>query len=591
METTTPLSRTLGEATWITGSGRALNAHVHRPDDGFSLGTVVLAPSIAREQVVSYRTLRVLAIMLAEQGYTAVRFAYSGTGESEDQPAETPGGGPSWIVEHWTEDLSAVFDFARRIGGHQTVHGIGLRLGAAMLMEAEPQGLGTRLLWEPVGGRMFIRQHATLRRMGLPEGPEPLPGMFELGGYTLSVEQAAAVEQLADPAKCGDQLPDGAVLVKEDDTKVARKIYATVSLWATTPPESLQKLISRLPRLEPVALPDWEPATTATISVPGFRVPVIEEHVKIGSKEIPAVYTSPVGEIRGPAAQFAAASAEGKDGATALWVAAARRLAAQGIPAIRFERPGCGDLGRREDMIDPNPYTSEVVSASVDTAWWLMERTGRPATGIGLCAGAWLMATTSDRAPLDRVLMINNVAWRQQLSFYDGVYANMSPTKGVDALRNMESVVSQPGLKTRVKELLRSDGPYAVWLALGMAGKVNAPEVMMEIGSRSNELLLVFGAEDRKMFEQEKGTEGLRRLRRAGRSIEVRNDIELDHALLAEQSRRNAIAIVEDTMLHRVTPSDLAGSAAHVAEAPRQTVPGERRATHGARQQSVTDSV
>lgn len=546
------------EASWITGNGRSLYAWIHRPANLQSKGTVVLVPSLGREQVVSYRTLRVLAMMLAEQGWTAIRFAFSGTGESEDQPLESPDAGPSWIVENWLEDLGAVIDFAQNIGGHHTVHAIGLRMGAAILAESDAPQLGMRLLWEPVGGRLFLRQHSTLRRLGLPDGPDPMPELMELGGLVLSAAQGEAVGQLPDPAKSGEELPAGGIVVRESDPKVAKKIYAAVSLWATTPPQSLQELIERLPQGPLQELPPFTPKRTATLQVPGFRAPVVEEIVLVGPDEVPAVYTSPTGEIRGPAAQFAAASAEPKDGATSLWVQAARRLAAKGIPAMRFERTGCGDLGHRDDVKDPNPYTPEAIRDSVNTAWWLLERTGRPATGIGLCAGAWLMAVTSDQAPLDRVVMINNVAWREQLGFYEQVYANMAPEAGVGALRNMESVLSSPGIKTRIKEALRERGPYALWLALGKAGKVNAPEVVLEIGSRSAELLVYFGAEDAELFAREHGRAGLRRLRRAGRTIEVRQDLQLDHALLAQRSRLNALAIIEDAMLERSASKALA---------------------------------
>lgn len=546
------------DASWITANGRSLYAWIHRPASLQSKGTVVLAPSLGREQVVSYRSLRVLAMMLAEQGWVAVRFAFSGTGESEDQPLEPADGAPSWIVENWLEDLSAVVDFAQRVGGHQTVHGIGLRMGAALLAEVDAPALGMRLLWEPVAGKMFLRQHSTLRRLGLPDGPDPLPELMELGGLSLSQTQGAAVAQLPDPAKAGPKA--GHVIVKEADPKVAKLIYAAVSLWATTPIASLQRLIDQLPTGSVEALPPFTPKTITTLRVPGYGAPVTEEIVLVGPDAVPAVYTSPVGEIRGPAAQFAAASAEPKDGATSLWVQAARRLGARGIPAMRFERTGCGDLGHRNDVKDPNPYTPEAIRDSVNTAWWLLERTGRPATGIGLCAGAWLMAVTSDRAPLDRVVMINNVAWREQLGFYEQVYANMVPTVGVGALRNMESVLSKPGLKSRIKDALRDHGPYGLWLALGRAGKVNAPEVMMEMGSRSAELLLYFGSEDAELFTQEHGQEGLRRLRRAGRTIEVHQDLALDHALLAQRSRLNALAIIDDAMEERSTSQALASA-------------------------------
>lgn len=146
----------LGVASWIPLPDRSLYSWVHRPQNGEAKGAVVIAPPLAREQVISYRTLRMLAIELARQGWVAIRFAWTGTGESAEMPE---GADPAAL---WKEDLAAVTEFAGTLVGTDRVHAIGLRAGAALLAATEAP-LQSRLLWEPVGGKIFLRQQSMLR--------------------------------------------------------------------------------------------------------------------------------------------------------------------------------------------------------------------------------------------------------------------------------------------------------------------------------------------------------------------------------------------------------------------------------------------
>ncbi|MBZ5869591.1 hypothetical protein LAQ72_27485, partial [Escherichia coli] len=63
-------------------------------------------------------------------------------------------------------------------------------------------------------------------------------------------------------------------------------------------------------------------------------------------------------------------------------------------------------------------YTLEAIEDTENTAAWLHAKTGGSVTGIGLCVGAWLVSMASEHAPIDRVVMFNNVAWRSDADYF-----------------------------------------------------------------------------------------------------------------------------------------------------------------------------
>ncbi|WP_045076436.1 hypothetical protein [Psychromicrobium lacuslunae] len=536
----------LGNATWIPSGERFLYSWVHQPSNGMVKGAVLIAPPLAREQVISYRTLRVLAIRLAEQGWLAIRFGWTGTGESAEMPAAAD------ITEVWQQDLAAVADFAAGLVGTDNLHAIGLRAGAALLA-ASKIDFKSRLLWEPIGGKTFLRQHSMLRHVSLEEAPIPASLGTELGGTIYLPEQALALSAVPNPRKlAASELPAGSQLVIEADQDVAKSIYAVASVFATVPPTSIQNLIDLLPETTAsMALPNWVALQTVQLSVPGFAGQIIEEILEIGPQKLPAVLSRPAddAETAAGSAILVAASAEPKDGVTSLWVLAARRLAAQGLATIRAERRGSGDLGNPEALRDPNPYTHQAVEDIENVAHYLAARFEGPVTGIGLCAGAWLVGMASQKSPLDKVVMLNNVAWRDRVDYYERIYSENNVEEMLADERRSAAGQETKTLKSRIKSMLRRFGPYRLWLWLGKKTLTNAPEVLMDASSRNAELLMYFGDADYGIFSMERGQQGLKRLRKADRKISMRVDAPLDHALLGHESRLKAIEIIEEVLL------------------------------------------
>ena len=121
---------------------------------------VVLCQPAGHEYLVCHRAMRQLAVRLAQSGRAALRFDFTGNGDSSGDARE---GLPSrWVtdVHHAVEEMRAT------VAGMSAV---GLRLGAALaLMYAQGPGsaeLRNLVLWDPViDGRAYVDEHLALHR-------------------------------------------------------------------------------------------------------------------------------------------------------------------------------------------------------------------------------------------------------------------------------------------------------------------------------------------------------------------------------------------------------------------------------------------
>ncbi|MDO4919820.1 hypothetical protein [Kocuria sp.] len=508
---------------------------------------------------MSHRSMRLVAARAAEAGWLAVRIAWSGTSESGERPSDRD------PVAVWHRDLAVAYETARElVGPDLPVHGIGLRLGSALLATS-PLPFETRVLWEPVSGAAYLRQYTGLRRMsGLQLPPETGQGV-EIGGMHFTDAEAAAVRALPDPRQVHTP---GLVPVREQDRSVAKKLYGVATIYAKASPDAIAALVARLEDSSCAAVPRadwadagrWRPVTAARLHVAEFGVDVSEELLELGPDRLPATYTHPVGRhgTGNGAVLLAPPSVDPKDGPTGLWTVQARRLAARGVPTLRVERHHCGDASGVDQLADVNPYTAQGMADLDMGAAWLRERTGEEVTGAGLCLGGWLVAMAPPSSAMTRRVLINNVSWRCSSRYYARLYRDWDVDPVLDRLRTMNDVALPRTWRTRLKNRVRRHMPYPVWLALGRCNLPNVPEVVMEYATRGAELSLYFGPEDGQVFREERGEEGLVRLQKQGRRVEVHHVPELDHSLQAHASRLaamqiidNAVGLVGDTRLDR----------------------------------------
>ena len=104
---------------------------------------------------------RVLATQLERAGYAALRFDYSGTGDSlGDSRAAT--------VDAWVGDVAAAADRLRSASGAARLAVVGLRFGATLAMLAGARGdlrLRHLVLWDPVvDGAAYLHELADQHR-------------------------------------------------------------------------------------------------------------------------------------------------------------------------------------------------------------------------------------------------------------------------------------------------------------------------------------------------------------------------------------------------------------------------------------------
>lgn len=564
----------LGTARWVPSStdGEALAVHVHRPSDGAVRRALVLAPPIGREQVISYRTLRVLAIRAASQaGAVVLRPTWSGIGEST-------GPLPSEPASAWRADLLRLIAAAREAAPGAEVTVVGLRLGAAVAASVVdvPGGAERTVAWEPVSGRRFVREHRALRRMSLETAESP--ERIELPGLVLSPEQADSLKSL--------RLPADDVLQRRGDVRVVRAgehqraqaegMYAVASRDARVPLGLVDEVIAAaMPAqgMRDVVAPDddagaperrwprhWDsPARSGLVGVRSEFV-AVGEHLLPGvlARPVPGARSSrpedePADERPGHAAGLLliAADAEPMDGPTGLWARMARDLAGQGMTVLRAERRGIGEAGDPSCLREPMPYTEEAVEDVNRSAAWLRRRVDGPVAASGLCSGAWMALRCA--AELDLVILINNIAWSPEGGYYWRYYRDGAMQR---LLGGRERLSRDPeGRRARLKERLKvmraavlRRAPLWLLEAAARTGQVQSVSQMFRDSSTMPPVDLHLGDGDRETFDMAGGLRQVSALRRRGFCLRVMFLGEADHALLADTSRQRAAAALRRSL-------------------------------------------
>jgi pimeloyl-ACP methyl ester carboxylesterase len=149
------------------GAQHQLLGALHRPQRLRPRSTaVLLCNPFGEEASRAHRMFRVLATQLERAGYAALRFDYSGTGDSlgESQAA---------TVDAWVGDVAIAADRLRSASGAARLAVVGLRFGATLATLAGARGdlrLRHLVLWDPVvDGAAYIRELAQQHRVYMRE--------------------------------------------------------------------------------------------------------------------------------------------------------------------------------------------------------------------------------------------------------------------------------------------------------------------------------------------------------------------------------------------------------------------------------------
>jgi alpha-beta hydrolase superfamily lysophospholipase len=95
-----------------------------------------------------------LAVLLASNGFSVLRFDYSCTGDSAGDSEDA-------ALDQWVDDIRVAADELRDSAGVRRVSLVGMRLGGVLAMRAATAGLTVRdlVLWDPiVDGQRYFNQ-------------------------------------------------------------------------------------------------------------------------------------------------------------------------------------------------------------------------------------------------------------------------------------------------------------------------------------------------------------------------------------------------------------------------------------------------
>jgi pimeloyl-ACP methyl ester carboxylesterase len=388
---------------------------------------VLLAPPWGWNEVASYRSRRTWAEHLAEHGHPTLRIDFPGAGDSAGSP-----GDPARL-EAWTAAIVAATTWLSGTTPAGRVAVIGLGLGGLVAGHALAAGapIHELVLWAaPTLGRSLLREQRAFGKLqsdryGSIEGMDQIlpDGWLEIGGFVQSAETIAAVQEI-DLREMPTETLGRALLLGRDGLPVdaglqGRLEQAGVDV-TVAPGPGWEDMCFHPERYQPPVgvfrlVTDWlaagegpDPgppraaATTparasadaqALIPVDGVVIretALAGDDFASGSFGIVAEPTeAPPSDV---CAVFLNAGAVRRMGPNRMWVEAARRWAARGIPTVRVDVEGIGDADGDAGMYFDvaNFYTPDreaQVSAIIDVL--AARGLGPRFVLIGLCAGAY----------------------------------------------------------------------------------------------------------------------------------------------------------------------------------------------------------
>lgn len=365
------------------------------------------------DELCTRRFFRIIAETLAKDGIASLRFDYPGTANALDAPDAVID------VASWTDAAIAGAEALRNLSGATNVVLLGFGLGAAIALKASERAenlAGLALLAPVVAGRRYLRELSVWSAV-VDEGVGVAPHMRDTAPGTiagLSMPQGIVTTLSTLTADAfADSRAEHVFFAARPDNTSDRQLRDRLADGAATMRDFVfrgyDKLVSNplgqeIPADFLNAFPDWLKGLTA------YQVPIKNPPAPPSG---PAVLTT--GTIRetalrfGPGGRLVGTLSEpvtgGGDATVVLlttgydhqggWarsgVDLARRLAANGITAFRFDSAGVGDSppvpGRREEVLYDETQIDDMAAVRQ-----LLDDIGRtrPALLFGRCSGAYV---------------------------------------------------------------------------------------------------------------------------------------------------------------------------------------------------------
>jgi alpha-beta hydrolase superfamily lysophospholipase len=438
-----------------------LFAWLHQPSTPSQqkLGVVICSP-FGYESICAHRSVRLFAETIADAGIPALRFDYSGSGDSADIDENSD------IVKRWTQDVISAIRELRHRTGVERICLLGIRLGAllAALAAAECPMVESLVLVGPVvSGRRYVRELRMTQLAGTamsgatnPDGDAEVSRAtsktLEAGGFSLS---AATLQSLAAADLQAAALPAvRSMLILDNDTLPSAKRWAEslsqsgIELDYRTLP-GLIEMAMTAPQFAaaPQAMIDATRQWLTALAVPAETSPAVaprtaqEGRAELSLKDpespqamiterpvyIPSgatlfgIVTEPrADEKRRRAVILLNPGADFHIGASRMYVSLARRWARHGYYVLRLDLAGIGDSatgpGNSDDEVFPDEATDDIRSA-ID---FMRSRYAiSDMTLAGLCSGAYhALRAAVNGVSTNRILMVNpqNYFWKKGMT-------------------------------------------------------------------------------------------------------------------------------------------------------------------------------
>jgi pimeloyl-ACP methyl ester carboxylesterase len=401
---------------WFHSGHHSILAHLDVPVTPARTGLVIVSP-FGWDDICAYRPLRFLARGLAERGVAVLRFDLPGTGDSSGSALD------SRLLSAWISSVQHAVMELKSMAGVQTVSVLGVRLGAmlAIASASEATNIENLILWGPSAtGRALLREWRAFRNLEVNElapgeiaPTAPLDGL-EVAGFLLAPETEKDLDAFSiptlKPPRCErilllsrDNFPHDNKLVQFLEKSGSRVTLAAgigYQDMLAAPHEPLpfspvtQELIFDFLQSPSIGVDASTPEPHTFKMSCDLGGGVLETAMLLPHKgeSLFSVLSRPATLRDACDWGLLLMNAGGVRhiGPNRMWVAAARRWAARGIPSMRvdFQRVGESDGEQLADIANLHP-DDLVEQLGTVMRTMSMQLGCRKFIAVGLCSGAY----------------------------------------------------------------------------------------------------------------------------------------------------------------------------------------------------------
>jgi len=547
---------------------------------------VIICAAQGYEELCTHRPMRGLAERFAEAGLPTLRFDYPGTGDSmgdEHDPAR---------VRAWLESIQGASRYLREQVGVEEIAIVGLRIGALLgAIAAEELGDvdALVLMAPPVSGRGYVREIQALSSvfMPTPEGAPPPadPDTLQATGFLLSAStvsdlKALNLQKLARrPAKRvmllhrPDAPPEATLAARLRDLGATvddmtfdgfKELMTEVCYGQSLPLALFERLTRWLAQGAKTADRPVVPAGAARLTLDA----VDEEAVTFGdANKLFGVLCRPLAPRREgatPTVLFLNTGHHHHVGFGRMAVTMARRLAADGIPSLRFDVAGLGDSGVTSGRAEGTIYSTESC-ADVSAAISMLEARGYHAPVVfGHCSGAHMAfhaTLRDDRIAAQMLINLQVFIWGENDTLETVIRARRR--SGRELLTDAWRAIRQPEIWSRLlrgerrdREVARALVGRAVRIARDKLAHVGNPLLgarvpispvegwFRAVDARGARTLLVYSAGDDGLIERDLHLGAGGRALAALPTVQTRILPSADHVLSTRDAQERVLAML-----------------------------------------------